>query len=250
MTEELRKNRDYVAIDHSLECDWTFYVPVTATKVSEVADQLNSLTIQVFDIVSPFFTPEKVEYASGKLPQDAPIEHLFSPDQEYEPTVSRGEITLEGELTAKSLAAEVKRSLGYDSDLWFLSLLNVTRGKTAIELETGSESVDRSSPNVRTWRNGLVETTPSLDPLSLDVRLSHPRKDSDPGSLYYKISVFTPTDIWFEDSRIGRNNRERLSRVLIGIKEGVNVVDVVARSNRFIEEKLWRFLQEDAGIED
>lgn len=240
MNTERNKNREFVAIDHKLDCSWKFVIASTARMTSDVYDEILSITRAIFESIDEFVVPIQAEVAIGELPNDESLDELFDRDSDYTPDISRERLEAGGkeQLTFCFLEEALSDVVADMQNTTFVSEIDLTNAKTKFRLETGDEYIDRSSDEAVSWSQEKLTASPSLDPLHIRIRLSPPYRDFEEAEFYYTVVVSTATDIWFEETTIGRTNRNRLTAMLQTIYEQVDTIEVEYDSNRYPKSEL------------
>ena len=216
------KNESFVANRVGIETDWIFKTRSTAEPSANVEESL-SLLEQFFTAFDGFVYPTRAEYVLW-VPE-------LSSDEDVPVT---GEIESSDGVTASELAAEFRGHS--DNGTGTFRRLTIDSNLTRIELEDGEYLVDADSNRYWMWTDdGVLEQPPAEDLFRIDVFYDD---GSSTESSYYEIVIWTYTDIWFEDTKIGARNRERLATALNQFYETADVESVDFESRLVSKDSL------------
>jgi hypothetical protein len=246
------KNIDFVAYVPQYESSWTFTIRGNAIKLSEILNEILDITEKVLDVSKGFFIPTKIEYSLFTYSEDFPANIIFSLSSS---NIKRSEF-FERKVESETGISYKK----FSNDVWSIEIpINTVRyirridmheGKTRFVLEGKDEFIDRHSkglyapPDYKedSSLQQVLESQAGMDPLMMDISHSSLKgpnlhvESSNPA--YYKIVFRTWTDIWFENTEIGRANRNRLRNTLKRVYNSFDVIDTLFISGGFSEEDL------------
>lgn len=214
-------NTEFLAIKQEVYCSWSFVVESHSTRCSDVMSELQDLCGGLFSAFDDFVIPVGVEFTRQLFPPDAyvPTSEHGHPDTRLESQdvelVEEDGIALDTLLIALSSEEEGAN---------YVSSIHIDSCKVNIRLEDGDSYVDRSNRSALYNSNERVDRAPSYDPLSIEI-VHLPNVDDEDIEAPYQfiVRVKSKADIWFEDSELGRINRERLRGLLKRIDNSLAV---------------------------
>lgn len=119
----------------------------------------------------------------------------------------------------------------------YIRVLDIECGKTNFYLKSRESYIDRSSKDVykECSYDEIIEEQPRSDPFRAEI---YHEKSMNGNNTVYKIRFWTHTDIWFEDTEIGKINRNRLRDIFKMLYDTFDVVDTFFDSNMFDDTKM------------
>lgn len=238
MNDQNGKNWGFLALDPSLECSWTFTTPLVIHDTAEAYDGILETTEALFGTLNSFIRPTRVEYAVGSLPEKRPLADIFNTESGTSVSVSREQVFCRDGVTFYDLVESLEGSTSVGSEARFLSLVKFTEIAVAIMLEDGERMITRDSPEARLWNRKPLDEQPTIDPLRFEVRLARSSQATGESGRGVQITVATATDIWFESTSLGRQNRSRLSSFFDRLQSALRVNSISCRSNRYPDAQL------------
>lgn len=237
------KNHSFVAIDPQLECSWKYVLPAKSEYASGTVREMPSISLQVFELIEDFVHPLHMTHAIGTSSTNYQTATLFDSGTATSLDVSRESIRDDTGISYSDFAQRINKYQVDKGRTKVLTLIILDKTRAKIRLKDGDHYISRSSKEAKIWRNKVVQGDLMNDPLSIELRFNRPRGKSSEAC--YLLTVSTATDIWFEDTEFGRTNRERLSRLLRGLYENLEVLNVEVDSNRFEEAELQALVKAD-----
>lgn len=231
----MTKNHDHVAVHTDRgSMYWTFVVPSTAETCEEQTREMTNLCDQFFQTFGRFLTPTEVEFhvpcfpSGHELPasiyDDAKIKSVHRELQS-----SKG-VTIDDVLTATRIDNCPSR---------WLPRIAFDGNKVLTELQDGPVIADRTTHTVEYEKKRPVDREPTRDPIEL-VLLHGPNSWTGEieSEFVTRIVVSSLSDIWFEDSAIGRANADNFAAFLERIHESLPVEKVERTSDWLPVEEL------------
>lgn len=226
MTDE--RNKSYITYVPQIGANWQFFIPVSATTVSEEVEEFLEVTRQMTGTFEDFFRPRTAEgwlrtygdELSLELPLADPM--TYEPEQEGPITVSDPDRLGFSQIseTFREAAAPPERG-PYIRELEF-------DGPTRFWIDGQDHYVNAGSSDVyRAWSrtdDHLYDEPEQPDPLSVDLYHTCFFPPESPDETYYKINVGTMCDVWFADTETGRHNRERLASFIERLRTDLDIV--------------------------
>ena len=241
----MQKNVDFVAYAPQAESSWGFYIPGKAKKASEVCDEILRVTARLLEISEGFFLPTGLEYSLYSLPDDLLANDTFSSAgfdvRKLDSTQKCVGPT--GGFSYARLAEDARCSSSAAGSSKYIRRIEI-EGKTRFTLKDRDLYVDKNSLEVYLSGSNPEKSAslPNFNPVWIDLIHSSSKSQTqeveraDPA--YYQLIVWTYTDMWFDNTAIGRCNCYRLRHFLNGIVETFHVTDYLFMSDRYSEEAL------------
>jgi hypothetical protein len=214
---------------------WEFLKTPTATRASEVPEELLDITETALSELSELFHPTELAVAVLGFDADYSLYEQFTVDPTSQTYMQRSDdegvdwppvrAAVEAELTAL--------------DHPYVRLMNMPDGRAKIQFPDETVWLDRRSERYRHYADDGTRKTPTFDPFSL--QCSHVRRRKT-GETDYLIQLWTYADLWFTESEVGRTNAARLSDALSGLRTALEPVTVDVYTEGMNEERLEAFL--------
>lgn len=230
----MKKNIDAVAYIPSLNCTWMLTVPHNEETISDEHEFAIDLLTSVFQTFGDFFRPKTIEYRVFECEDNVSPKSIFETENKK---IRSNTIHSKEGIDVEHLLNGI-RELPEDKSAQLLYQLTVERAATNIWLRDSDRWIDRANDElfVRWLSNGPSDTPPAGDPLQLDVQF-YPGVD-DPTSPNWEIKVRTSTDIWFEESAVGKTNANRLGEFLRELNLVVEPTEAMFWSDRYDDSAL------------
>ena len=202
------KNREFVAYDPGLETAWIFAVaPTKWTTTGRFQETLQRIE-DIFDAFGGLLYPRELEYIIFAVEKGVSVDSVdlssLSPRTH--------DIDRSFTISFEDLVDVLQENTSSDETIPWLTRLSSNRAAVRLRLNREDHFIDIGSDRYRTWTDNQVsEKPPSQSPLK--VRLTHYGTGNEEQQ-YFQIVIYTYTDIWFENTEIGRINRERLTDAL------------------------------------
>lgn len=228
-------NRDYVAVYADRDVMyWTFVLPSEATTCEEQAKEMLDRCETLFGTFEEFLAPTRVELLVNQFRPGHTLP-AANDDAEWIDSVSP-ELRDPNGISPTDVrdAATVSEA----NDRWIPRIF-VPGTKVRIRLEGGDVWADRTNHTIEYMSGRPTDRDPTVDPI--EVTLLHHENESDPEITADHVSsvLISPfSDIWFEDSEIGRKNADRLAAFLGRIEEMMPVEKVERTSDWLPVERL------------
>lgn len=210
-------NVDYVAWNTKDAVDWVFGIDTESTSAEGLDDESIAKIETLFTLFDSFIVPIEVEYWVDTVsPTLSPEETLGKND------FTKRSLKSESSVSFEEVAKDIE-SVSVPSDrVAFISKFEVKRSKTKLFLRDGDVYVDHATPDYyKMWSRGeVVSEKAPLKPvvtvsLSLTSRVSVDSNYSQPnGEAAFRLGFGSNCFIWFEDTPIGRVNKNRLGELL------------------------------------
>lgn len=238
---DMQKNIDFVAYMPQKESSWGFHIVGKAKKTSEILDEILEITRKVFDINKGFLIPTKIEDGLLTFSEDCSASGVFGHDPLEK--IPMGIKSNKG-ISYHEFLSNIQNIETPKDGIKYIRRIEIDEGKTKFVLKENDEYIDRNSKGLYVgWRfDKISDRKPTSDPIRIDIFHSSSKgenqhvESTDPA--YYQIIFWTETDIWFENTKIGLANRNRLRDVLKEVYDSFNVVDTLFMSDWFSEDKL------------
>lgn len=239
-----RKNIDYVAIDHQLECSWRFILAGKAKQASDVTQDVLEITKGVYQTGRGWLSPYEVRYGITVIAEDVPIKEFI--EGTVEKSLSRHEVMSEPKLSHTELETAIETTRSKLDAFPILTSVDFRGISSKLHLAAGDKYVTRDSNLAKTWAHGTVlDEGPYWDPLTLNMKVAPPWRTPRDSQCAYELTVVSNTDIWFADNEYGRLNRKRLAMLLGEFYERFDVRELELDSNRFEEADLRSFISDN-----
>lgn len=223
------KNKEFVAFDPDLDCSWSLKIALNADRASEMRHEMVEIVIAVFDAIQGFFKPTKVKVVVNDFQGDP------TPLEVFEPGPSESDVIDITDKEGVELDKLKHHMLNNENGIRYTRLVEMT-GETKVQLKGGEYWLSKESDRYRWWfRREAIERKPGNDLIELTIR--HFRT-LDRSESYYEVDLWTYTDLWFEDTEIGRQNKQRLRNIFTKITDELNVIDINYYSDTFDNERL------------
>lgn len=204
----MKKNQDFVAIDHRIEAGWHLTIPIDSVTVLSAHDEFIGNCRRIFEIFEGLLRPTHVRIWMKLLPEDVPlsnyIDELGTGDR---PTEVR-ELVDESGITFDRIQSVID-DVAEEDGCPILGGIRFKEAATRITLEEWEGYISKTSDRAELWSHteeSILDGEIYTDPLEARIELYEPYIDPPSSSL----RITTHTNIWAEDSEIGRVNRERI----------------------------------------
>lgn len=233
MTDKI--NEDFVGIHLDSGGIWTFIIPGKVEHISECIDRFEEIAYGVFNACEGFIRPTEIGYSVQTYSDDGPLESVNSMNDTADVellSVERKTIVNESGLTAEDIPFESYAH--QDEGVRRIGDIVSTRTQTHLKLNAYDGWVDQTDERyVKPARfdevyNGKAKHDP------IGIRLDHgttSASTADANSTF-GIAIESPTDIWFEETPIGRTNRRQLETLFERLFERFDVVDTDVTSRK------------------
>lgn len=224
------KNRRHVAVHVDRESSyWALLVPSDVDTCEEQATEMTARCKQLFETFEDFITPTAVEFYVHCFPRGQKLPVSVNGEDLLE-SIHRQVRDEEGiglQAVQKATRVQGQRSrwiprMGFDGT------------KVKVDLEQGPVLADRRRRTVEYRSKRPTEADPTRDVLELVLlhgpNNRHPEIESD---YVTRVLVHTLSDIWFEDSALGRANARRLKEFLERIEDTL-AVETVERTSDWL----------------
>lgn len=226
----MARNVDVLACNRRREGSWTFTILGSSKMVSEAFGEMIEVTGKLLDITERFFIPTKIDYGAATYSHDFPANDMHKNNQNRLCTFNRDIIDNNG-VSADRFKGDMVYVKCDENNIRGMVRISI-KGKTNIILKGGEVYIDEySSVDICAFfdiDDNPEDTVPECHPLRLDVMQHFGGVEGLAREYWdracYDITFWTETDIWYEESEIGRANRERLKGVFDKIREGFKVV--------------------------
>lgn len=231
------RNQTYVSLVSQLDCYWGLYVPCHATRVSEVFEEFLDVSNTVYFGDTPFIEPCEISAKIVALPEDNDVERAFHLDDEYSPVATTStNISGTDGLSFEEFEEGISDVSFPPDSIPYLWKTRTRDVRAKIFIDESDRYVSRQTPEyLQTWSRTdrqLLDVDPFEDPLSIHIRHRRPGKNVSQRS-EFAITVWTYTDIWFEDTEVSRRNRDCLSNYLTYLAEELDVAYTEHDSNMY-----------------
>lgn len=222
-------NVNHVAIKEGVKCTWTFVLPSNARYCADEIEELSDICSQLFSTLDNFVVPLRANFSIQRYPRGSliPVGDDGGPNgciEQLERSVSDDD-----GIKVDSLIAAFHPNRSSDA---YVQRVHIDRTKVNMRLEWGDGLVDRYAHSVRYNVDTPLDRPPSYDPLYFEIahlpNVDVVDTDSD---FLFVVRVNTKTDIWFEDTEIGRVNRERLTALLRRIDTTLSTKKLIRRTD-------------------
>ena len=205
-----QKNRTVVAILEDPRGSWTFCFPSTAMTVRNGKNELLTACDLLFSAFEDFVIPTRVSVNVQKYPRDTSIECYFNlqGDDELLDT-DKYKLSDPAGVSSQMIRDVIPENPEFDYNI---SRVVVERANIRCFLTDGDIYVNRTENSARYHADEVVADRDGVsDPLNISLlfRRNFGIKEIDSEGIIF-VRVVTWTDIWFEDTEIGRKNKKRL----------------------------------------
>lgn len=242
MTDNI--NRDFVGIHLDAGGTWSFGIPIEIERISESFNRFEGVARKLFGAFEGFIRPTELEYSVQTYSRDGPI-GLINPINEQVDmemlSVERNTIVDESGLTADDLPFESYTN--QREGVRCIGDIESTRTQTRLTLNDYDGWIDRTTDQyAKSARLNTVYDEQAKHDL-IGIQLYHMLSSActDDRSTEFVISIASPSDIWFEETPVGRANRRRLEAFFERLFERFDIVDTSVTS-RGKNQKLRDFL--------
>jgi hypothetical protein len=208
------KNEGIVAVKSDIQAVWEYNLPMNATTVSESRTEFLDICERVFACFDDFFRPTQASIHRESFSPNTSIEYPLDPDRDSSDEKSHVlKISEANGLTAADIYAAANPN---QSEYSLVRRININEGEIKIRLAEGDVWADQDTHTARFTTDGIdLDAGLGTDPLQIHFYiLNSSYRSAIETDRSICISVYTWTDIWFEDTQIGAVNRDRL-RVLL-----------------------------------
>jgi hypothetical protein len=226
------KNSDVVALQTDRQGTWIFDISSEADTVSEGLDEslsiYNTLTETFVDFVVPTEVTVTLKSFSGGMSMDSVIEASMAGDEVEN---SKIDFLEPDDVSTSDIRSEIPESTELSH---FIPKITIDNAKVHCRLAGEDVYADKETHSARYHGDDLLENKPSSrGPLHFLVLYVKP---PDRGDILVNLYISTRSDIWFEDTEIGRVNRDRLRGLLRRIDESLPVARIHRESTRWESE--------------
>lgn len=227
MTETV--NEDFVGLHHDDGGNWLFTVLGEIEYISDYLDRFEDIIGEMFAAWEGFIRPIEIEYSVQTYSGDGPIEKIHptkeTADVELQ-SVERETVIDENGLTASDIPFG---SYGrQDETVQCIGEIELIRAQVYLELNGYEGWLDRTDERyIKPARFGEAFDKPAKrDPIGGRFHHASPGTVvTDPRSVFL-LSIGSTTDLWFEETPIGRANRQRLEAFFARLYDQINISDV------------------------
>lgn len=228
-------NEHFVGVHPDSGGIWSFTLPGEIARISESIGRVEDIVHELFDACEGFIRLTGIEYFIWTYSGDGPVESIDPRNEIADVKLlssEKKELSDDIGLTADDIPFEsfVDRS----ENFYFISEIESTRVQTRIRLSNYDGWVDRTNNQyVKPARlRKVYDGQAKRDPIA--IRLYHiPVSSQTLGTnMGFVISISSPTNIWFEETPIGRVNRRRLEAFFERLYDRLDIVDTTVTSSR------------------
>lgn len=240
------KNRSYVSLVSQLDCYWGFYVPCHATRISEVLNEFVQIAENVYFRDDRFIQVNEISANIVALPRDTDVDSILGVDGEYSPVATTStNISGTDGLSFEEFRKGINEVSFPPDSVPYLRKTRTCDVRVNTFIDGSDRYVSRNTPeHLRTWSRtdqSVLDVGPFEDALAIQIKHTEAGKNV-PTSSEFGIVVWTYTDIWFENTEIGRRNRKRLSKYLTYLAEELDVAYTEHDSN-YYQSQMDGFIQ-------
>jgi hypothetical protein len=241
MTIEI--NEDFIGTHSDSGGIWTFIIPGEIAYISESIDRFATVAHDLFAACEGFIRPIELEYPVQTYSKDGPIESIHPMNETTDVeilSVERKTIADESGLTADDIPFKSHNQQGEGVN--YIGEMESVHTESFFTVKDYDGWIDRTNTQyVKPARlDKIYDGQATHDPIG--IRLGHraiPARTADTNSTF-GISIESSTDVWFEETPVGRANRHRLEAFFERLFERFNVVDTMV-TGRGPNERLRAF---------
>lgn len=210
------KNERVLAANKHLDGTWILRFPPSAQSVSQQMPDFISFTEAVLAELTEIYLPERGSVTIEGFRDDLPADHLSPTVNEPDESETLSIQTNDPPITIEDIRERVESVDFLDTHHPRISRIEFESGSTEIYLDGELRRISEDSEEIyRTYSvtEGDFVGSPYADPLKVTLR--HVSRDflEPPKNSEYTVMIETETDVWFEDTEVGRINRERIASV-------------------------------------
>lgn len=216
-----QKNVDHVAVYPDLSgLYWSFTIATDAMTCNQVSAEMVTHVTELFKTFEDFLIPIELSYQISVYEDEG--QRIPVLNEKVDPVVEvERQLNNDSGIRSKEFVASTR--VPYSGSSW-IPRVPFETNQVKIQLASGERYVDRNNGCV-SYRNGEpLDRQPSWDPLAVTI-VHYPLLSSDeqPFNSAFHIMVQLRSDIWFEPTEIGRENRKNLSDFLSRIDSGFEI---------------------------
>lgn len=230
-----RKNRDHLAIQPDLECQWVFIVPSDVKYCSEQSSEMLETCTTLFEDFQNFITPTAIDYNLFLFSEDIPVP-VENTDTDEKIDMLEQQLEKDLGLESRDLIDSISRS---GNHVYWIPFTNFHRNKVQIWLMDRDQKINRNDSCIAYRNGGQLDRKPMLDPLKLDVwHVPTEKGISHSTDFEFQITIQLHSDIWFEKTDIGNTNRKYLRSFFKRIVRDLPVAHVKRSCNWYSTSRL------------
>lgn len=222
------RNEDVLAYAPGFDCDWVFVTPLSGSSLDEQHLEFLRIVESVLNAGRGFIRPVGVTYAVTWY-DDPSIKSIFDADpiDVTRKTIETDSVLSIGEITEHIDALEPQ------AESQVISVIEIDQTEVKITLRDGDHYISRETPaRYKRWHLGqILDKAPTWNPIEITIQQGSAEDETCPAVC--EIIIRTKTDIWFENTDLGIENRQRLGRFLRTIKRQLPIVDGWFDSNKY-----------------
>lgn len=237
MTDEI--NKDFVGIHLDSGGTWSSIIPGKIERISGQIDRVECIAHQLFGACEGFICPTEIEYSIRIYSEDGPIESIDPMDDTANIellSTERKTITDEDGLSAEDIPFG---AYAHQDDICFIGDIEIIQASVSLKLHEYDGWIDRTDDQyVKPARLSTVyDGQAKHDPVA--IRLYHIPASHADTSIDFVISIISPTNVWFEETPVGRANRRRLKAFFERLFGRFDIIDTTVtakgKNERMIE---------------
>lgn len=222
-------------------CRWSIVCGVSVQSVTAGFETVLDVTELLFNSLASIVTPTTLKYNVQTYPPESPITYPAgdSPGQHQQEVLTRTVSDADG-VTYAQFESSLPAVDAADRHIQRIDIESATTW-----VRSGGEDVPANrSQNTQLYHlSDQISRDHIYDPVRFNVEFvrNYDEEEVDEYMLLY-ITIWTKTDLWFQDSPVGRENAQRLSDCLTSVVNTLDPVRIVRESNRYSSEDLARIL--------
>jgi hypothetical protein len=226
------KNRDHLAILPNLETYWSLSVPSDVVTCSVATKEMINICSHIFQSFDGFVQPFGISYKILLYPegQKVPYENQTEFIETIERELHSDEVLdIDDFITSTQITTNEAR---------WIPRVYFNHNRVKIQLKDGEKYIGRTESCVVYRHGDSLENDPTYDPLELEIWFAPNHEKSLDSDFVFYIKIKAHSDIWFEDSDIGKANRRNLSSFLARITSELPVGTIRRESNWYSESEM------------
>jgi hypothetical protein len=225
------KNRDFIEIDTDVGAFWCFTIPSNATNCTEATEETIEHCRELFRCFDGFIIPTRIEctllYYDGEETDPRRISREEFTDRE------RPSVQSEDGISFDQFSDIIP---GESTDPMCIATVDFKHNNIAVHLKDEVSFIGQAGQS----HSQLRPSDPYLDPLRITLRYFPNREQPDINTKgFHQIMIKANSDIWFEQSEIGENNRELITDFFNSIVDALPVEMVEYDRDHGARKKLY-----------
>lgn len=228
------KNRDHVAVYSDRRYEWTFVVPSVAEEAAEHGTEIVALCKSVLANCENFLTPTRITTYVRRY--DRGTEYPFESDGAAPHETTESVVEDADGVRAERYETSLDLPRGYP---FRIPRIYFDHTRVRVCLEDGLHDADRTQNCFLYSDEERLDQEPTVDPVSVSIAHAQNMDHSEiTADFVYYVEVALNSDLWFEDTGIGQDNREQLRRFLDRLDSEISSVELVRNPRRGMEPEL------------